>query len=171
MAYLFKQNTGAFMLAAILVWGAFASRQRCTRTFVPLAAFAALTLIWLVPLLVVLQGQVALLGGFVGAVNQAGLGSPPEPSIGIPLVCLLAGLWQVRRSGTDPRLRWYLLAGSALFGTQYPRMDTLHLAWSAPLLLVVGAVVLDRVRPMAASMVVVLGALLLTWPLPRRGSS
>jgi hypothetical protein len=165
IAYLFKQNTGALMLAAILVWGAVSSPRQWTRALVPLAAFAAVTLLWLVPLLVVLQGHVALLGGFVGAVNQAGLGSPAEPSIGIPLLCALGGVWLVHRTN-DVRLRWYLLAGSALFGTQYPRMDTLHLAWSAPLLLVVGAVALDRVRPVTAALGVVLGAFLLIWPLP-----
>jgi hypothetical protein len=167
VAYLFKQNTGAFMLAAILVWGAFGSPEWRKRVLVPLAAFAAITLVWLVPLLIVLQGHFALLGEFVGAINQAGLGSPAEPSIGIPLLCLAGGLWLARRfgSGPDARLRWYLLAGSALFCTQYPRMDTLHLAWSAPLLLVVGAVALDRVRPVAAALGVVLGAFLLTGPL------
>lgn len=165
IAYLFKQNTGAFLLAAIVVWGAFSSAQRSTRVLTPLAAFCAITLAWLVPLVVVLQGQVGLLGGFVGAVNQAGLGSPAEPSIGIPLLCALGGLW-LCRLGAPTRLRWYLLAGTALFGTQYPRMDTLHLAWSAPLLLVVGAVALDRLRAMAVALGVVVGAVLLIWPLP-----
>jgi len=165
VAYFFKQNTGAFILAAILVWGAFGSDQRLKRIVLPLAACLALSLLWLLPLLVVLQGHVELLGGFVGAVNQAGLSSPAEPSIGIPLACLAGGLWLIRRFPTDPRLRWYLLAGSALFGTQYPRMDTLHLAWSAPLLLVVGAVALDRARPPGAWLVLIPGACLLTGPL------
>ena len=88
---------------------------------------------------------------FVGAVNQAGLGSPAEPSIGIPLLCLVGGLWLVRRRRRRSAVALVPARGCALFGTQYPRMDTLHLAWSAPLLLVVGAVALDRVRPVAAS--------------------
>jgi hypothetical protein len=62
-------------------------------------------------------------------------------------VCLIGGLGVAR---VEPRLRWLVLAGAALLLTEYPRMDTLHLAWSAPILLVVGAVVLDRLRrPMA----------------------
>jgi hypothetical protein len=164
VAYVFKQNTGAFSLAAILVWGAFAACRRWPRVLVPLAAFAAVTLVWLV-LLLGAGAQPASLGEFAGAVNLAGLGSPPEPSIGIPLLCLAGGVWVTRRSEVDPRLRWYLLAGAALFCTQYPRMDTLHLAWSASLLLVVGAVALDRVRPVAASLAIVLCAFLLTGPL------
>jgi hypothetical protein len=47
-------------------------------------------------------------------------------------------------SPRDWRLRWYLTIGSLLLVTQYPRMDTIHLAWSAPLLLVVGVVVMAR---------------------------
>jgi hypothetical protein len=80
------------------------------------------------------------------------------------VLCLVGGVWLIRRSGEERRLRWYLLAGSALFGTQYPRMDTLHLAWSTPLLLVVGAVALDRLRNRGASVAVVLGALVLCLP-------
>ncbi|MBV9581469.1 MAG: hypothetical protein JO057_23065, partial [Chloroflexi bacterium] len=51
---------------------------------------------------------------------------------------------------------------TALFLTEFPRMDSLHLAWSAPLLLVLGAVTLDRLRqpllalvPLAVSIVLV----------------
>jgi hypothetical protein len=67
------------------------------------------------------------------------------------------------RRDADPRLRWYLLAGGALLLTQYPRMDALHLVWSAPLLLVIGAVALDRLRPLVAG-ALVLGAFALTIP-------
>ncbi|MGI9147833.1 MAG: hypothetical protein ACR2IK_14995 [Chloroflexota bacterium] len=163
LAYLFKQNTGVFSLAAILVWGAIGSHnERAKRVLVPLAAFGLTTLVWLVPLVVVLQGQVSLLVSFVGAVNQAGLASAPEPSIAIPLLCVVGGVWMCVSPRSDPRQRWYLLAGLALFCTQYPRMDTLHLAWSAPLLLVVGAVALDCLRPAVASFVIVLGAFVLT---------
>jgi hypothetical protein len=161
-AYLFKQNTGAFILAAIGLWGTFGTQDRFSRTLVPLAAFAALTLAWLIPLLVVLHGDVSSLGEFVGAVNQAGLAAPPEASMGIPLLCLAGGVWLARRRGADARLRWYLLGGAALFCSEYPRMDTLHLAWSAPLLLVVGAMALDRVRSLTVALAIVLGAFLLT---------
>jgi hypothetical protein len=80
----------------------------------------------------------------------------------VPVACLVGGLWLARRE-SDQRLRWYLLAGSALALTQYPRMDALHLVWSAPVLLVIGAVALDRVRPVVASLIV-LGAFALTSP-------
>jgi hypothetical protein len=165
VAYVFKQNTGAFSLLAIVLWGVFRAERRWRRVLVPLAAFAAVTVVWLAPLLVVLHGQLGLLGSFVGAVNQAGLSSDAEPSIAIPLLCLLGGFWLSLKDRTDARVRWYLLAGAALLGTQYPRMDTLHLAWSVPLLLVVGAVALDRVRPVVAAVALVLGAFLLTGPL------
>ena len=39
---------------------------------------------------------------------------------------------------------WYLAAGCAFFLNQYPRMDTIHLLWSAGPLLVAGADVLSR---------------------------
>ena len=39
---------------------------------------------------------------------------------------------------------WYIAAGSAFFLNQYPRMDTIHLLWSAGPLLVAGADVLYR---------------------------
>ncbi|MDQ6675490.1 MAG: hypothetical protein M3069_32970 [Chloroflexota bacterium] len=182
LAYLFKQNTGVFILAAILAWGLWPhataprtytarrpSRDQSRRVLVPLAAFVAVTLVWLVPLIFAVQYEVLLLASFVGAVSQVGLSSPAEPSLGIPVLCLAGGVWLARTSGVDPRLRWYLLAGVALLCTQYPRMDTLHLAWSAPLLLVVGAVALDRLRPPAASLAVLLGACVLTGPiLPER---
>jgi hypothetical protein len=128
LSYLFKQNTGLFMLIATLVW---------TRSPIVLASFGAVTAMWLVPLALAV-GDVRQMGVLVGAVNQAGLVSAPEISILVPLACVVAGVWN------GPR--WYLLAGVALFATQYPRMDTLHLAWSAPLLLVLGAAALDRLR-------------------------
>ncbi|HEX8969663.1 MAG TPA: hypothetical protein VF937_17400, partial [Chloroflexota bacterium] len=157
-AYLFKQNTGVFVLAALLVWS---GRKRLV---IPLVAFVAVSLLWLAPLLFALRsgGDLADLGVLVGAVRQAGLVSPPEPAIVLPLACLLGGVWLVRQH-PDPRPWWYLLAGSALFLTQYPRMDTLHLAWSAPLLLVVGSLILDRLRALPAVALVAV-ALALLWP-------
>jgi hypothetical protein len=62
----------------------------------------------------------------------------------IPLAALIGGLWLLRHD-SHPHLRWYVLAGVAIFGTELPRMDTLHLAWSVPILLVVGVIALDRV--------------------------
>jgi hypothetical protein len=144
-AYLFKQNTGIFILAATLACGAFSPHQPINRLLVPVGAFAAVTMAWLVPLAFALGGDVLSLGPLVGAVNQAGLFSPPELSMTIPLAAGVAGLWLVRRAG-DRRVLALLVSGLALFLTQYPRMDTLHLAWSAPVLLLVGAVALDRAR-------------------------
>ena len=149
MTYLFKQNAGAFMLTALLVQ----SLPRWRNTAAVAAGFGGLTLLWLVPLIVAVDGQLQLLAPFVGVVNQAGLYAAPEPTIVIPLLCLLGGgaTWRATR---EPRLRWYVLAGTSLFLTQYPRSDSLHLAWSAPLLLVVGTVALQRVRPLAAGVLV-----------------
>jgi 4-amino-4-deoxy-L-arabinose transferase-like glycosyltransferase len=164
-SYLFKQNTGVFIIAAIVAGSVLITRDaqpRKKQLVIPVVAFAGLTAVWLIPLLVAIHGQVALLAGFVGAVDQAGLLSPPEPSILVPLACLVGGLWLARRCADGP-LRWYLLAGTAIFCTQYPRMDTLHLAWSAPVLLVVGAVVMDRVRPAVAGLIA-LGLIGLSWP-------
>jgi hypothetical protein len=160
VAYVFKQNTGAFILAAVVVW-ATASRGKHL-VVVLVASFAAFTAVWLGPLLFALRGDVSQLGVLVGAVNQAGLFSGPEWPVLVPVACLAGGVWLGRREA-DGRLRWYLFAGSALFLTQYPRMDALHLAWSAPLLLVSGAVTLDRLRPMLAGLVL-LGAFALTAP-------
>lgn len=144
VSYAFKQNAGALTLLAILLF----TRRRAA---LPVLGFAAVTVLWLVPLLVALDGQLLLLGPLVGAINPTALLSAPEPTILIPLACLLAGLTQLR----DPRMRWLLLAGTCLFVTQYPRSDTVHLAWSAPLLLVVGAVVLSRLRLWLAAVAVV----------------
>ena len=157
VSYLFKQNTGIFILAAVLVW----SGRHQFR--VPLAAFAGVTLAWLIPLSL-LVGDPRSLGPVVGLVNQAGLLAPPEPTLAIPLASLVAGAWLITRD-SDPRLRWYLLAGTAIFLTEFPRMDTLHLAWSAPLLLVVGAIALDRLPPLVTiiSLLAITALLAPTW--------
>src|SRR6202011_112620 len=65
----------------------------------------------------------------------------------LPAIAAWSSAWLARGAPTSVaawRLRWYLTAGSLVLVTQYPRMDTFHLAWSAPLLLVAGAVVLAR---------------------------
>ena len=150
-AYVFKQNAGAFIMLAIVLRGLWpllragwplhraALRHSLRDVGLPVAAFVACTLVWLGPLLVTLGGHIERLGGFVGALSTAGLFAPPEPTLLIPLACLIGGLLLVRREAG-----WLLLAGGCLLMTQYPRMDTLHLAWSAPLLLVVGAAALAR---------------------------
>src|SRR6266851_5255396 len=161
-AYAFKQNTGAFMLAAIVVYAAVAPGNRLKRVVIPLVSFTAITLVWLGPLFVALRGDVAQMGVLVGAVSQTSLFSPPEWPMLVPIACLAGGLWLCRHV-SDKRVRWYLLAGAALLLTQYPRMDALHLVWSAPLLLVIGAVTLDRLKPLLAGLIV-LSAFAVTWP-------
>jgi hypothetical protein len=141
LAFLFKQNTGLLILLAVELR---VLSQR-GRVLDPLVGLFAVTGPWLVALVIAMGGHLDRLAGFVGAVSQGGLFAPPQPSIILPLAALGAGLWLVRRD-PDPRLRWVLVAGSALFVTQFPRMDTLHLAWSAPLLLIVGMAVLERAR-------------------------
>ena len=64
-----------------------------------------------------------------------------------PPLAAWAGLWLARRppaSVAEWQLRWYLLGGGFLLLTQYPRLDAIHLAWSAPALLAVGGIVLAR---------------------------
>jgi hypothetical protein len=108
---------------------------------------------------------VILMSAAAGVATLAVLGTrqPDEPAlssvlltperVGYGLVTLLPAIaawsgWALTRrrprSLVDWRLRWYLTIGSLLLVTQYPRMDTLHLAWSAPLLLVVGIAVIAR---------------------------
>jgi hypothetical protein len=63
----------------------------------------------------------------------------------LPAIAAWSTAWLARAAPVSAaawRLRWYLVAGSLFLITQYPRMDTFHLAWSAPLLLVLGGVVL-----------------------------
>jgi hypothetical protein len=53
--------------------------------------------------------------------------------------------WIASRAPEDQKTvrLWYLVAGGALFLNQYPRMDEIHLMWSAGPLLVAGADVLN----------------------------
>jgi hypothetical protein len=157
-AYVFKQNTGVFILGAIVAWCVFSGWQ----WYLPLGAFAIATLVWLVPLVLVLHGNVLSLGVIVGAVSQAGLLSAPEPTLLIPLAAAVGGLWLLRRD-SHPHLRLYLLTGLALLLTEFPRMDTLHLIWAAPLLLVVGAIALERV-PLAVAVGCLAATAVLLWP-------
>ncbi|MBV9894233.1 MAG: hypothetical protein JO020_08685 [Chloroflexi bacterium] len=153
-AYVFKQNTGVFILLAILIW----SWPRLAR---PLVAFGATTAVWLLPLLAA-GVQPQELGVVVGAVNQAGLLSAPEPTVAIPVAAAIGGVWLLRRD-SHPHLRLYLLCGCALLLTEFPRMDTLHLLWSAPILLVLGAIALERVPRAVAIASLAITAILL-WP-------
>lgn len=84
-------------------------------------------------------------GGVLQAPGRAGQGL----ALLLPPLSLLAGAWLARRPAltrADWLLRWYLALGAFMLLAQYPRMDLLHLAWSAPLALVVGAVALDRLH-------------------------
>jgi 4-amino-4-deoxy-L-arabinose transferase-like glycosyltransferase len=146
--FVFKQNTGVFILAAVLLWS---GRERF---LLPLGAFVAATLLWLIPLAVTVDGQLTTLAVLGGAVNTASLWAAPEPTLLIPLACLAAGVWLMRREG-EARTRLYLLAGSALLLTEFPRVGTTHLIWSAPLLLVLGAAALDRLPARASAIAIV----------------
>jgi hypothetical protein len=161
LCYVFKQNTGVFILAAIALWTAWQCRRRWA---VPLVAFGAVTLVWCVPLALAVNLQLQTLGVLVGAVNQGSLFSPPEPTILIPLAAIAGGVWLLARDA-HPALRWYVLAGLALFATEFPRLDTLHLMWSTPLLLVVGAIALSRASWPAATLALLATVVLLapTW--------
>jgi hypothetical protein len=152
--YAFKQNTGVFILAAILVW----SWPRLRR---PLIGFAVPTALWLAALLA-MGVQPSELGVLVGAVNEASLLSAPEPTLLIPLAAIVGAVWLIRRD-SNPHLRVYLLCGVALFLTEFPRMDTLHLLWSAPLLLVLGAVTLERL-PRGTALACLAATVVLLWP-------
>jgi hypothetical protein len=159
-AYAFKQNAGALMLLAIVLH----TRRRAA---LPLGAFVAASALWLGPLVVAVGGRLDVLGPLVGLVNQTALFSPPELTILIPIACLLAGLRQLG----DARARWLLLAGVCLFATQYPRSDTVHLAWSAPLLLVVGVVVLSRMARLPALLATIAAFVLCAPNLVSRGEA
>jgi hypothetical protein len=64
----------------------------------------------------------------------------------LPFVSMLAGALLLATAELPARtawlLRWLLIAGAVTFLTEYPRMDEVHLTWSACLPLAVGAVVL-----------------------------
>ena len=77
------------------------------------------------------------------------LQAPGRAAIGwpalLPVACILAGAWQSLRGRPTTatwRLRWLTVAGALTFLIQYPRMDDVHLVWSAGIPLATGAVVL-----------------------------
>jgi hypothetical protein len=83
----------------------------------------------------------------------AALMAPWRAAIGLPVLlpvaCILAGAWQSLRSPPTLatwRLRWLTVASALTFLTQYPRIDDVHLAWSAGLPLATGAVVLSQLH-------------------------
>jgi hypothetical protein len=153
LTFVFKQNTGVLVLGAALVFtwleGTFGpppepgASRRVRRSAELLLSFGLVTLAWLVPLLFAIDWQVTRLAPFIGAVNESALFSPPEPMDLLPVAAGVLGAWYAWRRCPRPLLAWYLVAGGFLFLTEFPRMDALHLVWSAPLLLVVGAIALD----------------------------
>jgi hypothetical protein len=65
----------------------------------------------------------------------------------LPVVSIVAGAWWSVRPSPTPaawRLRWMTLASAVMLLTEYPRMDEVHLAWSACLALATGAVVVGQ---------------------------
>ena len=131
--YLFKQN------AAFSCWprSCFVARSRAATTQPDdpaAAAFTAFTLVWLIPLLVAVDGQVGQLGVFVGAVNQASLFAPPELPLLVPLTALIWGAWlarsavrkptalvRARRAGLSDRVPAYGRAASGMVGAAAAR--------------------------------------------------
>ena len=86
-------------------------------------------------------------------VLRATLMAPARSAAGLPILlpvaCLLAGAWQSLRALPTLatwRLRWLTVAGALTFLTQYPRIDDVHLAWSACLPLAAGAVVVGQLH-------------------------
>ncbi len=66
----------------------------------------------------------------------------------LPVVCILAGALLTTTAlpeRTAWMLRWLVVASAVTFLTQYPRIDEVHLTWSACLPLAAGAVVLAYV--------------------------
>lgn len=85
------------------------------------------------------------------SVRQAVFLAPGRAAAGLqaflPLAALLAAtVWWVKAppGALRWRLGWTIVAGALMFLAEYPRMDTIHLAWSAPLALAAGAVMFDR---------------------------
>ena len=66
-------------------------------------------------------------------------------TLALPFVSMLAGAW-LSITELPPRtawlLRWLAVSSAVTFLTEYPRVDEVHLAWSACLPLATGAVVL-----------------------------
>jgi len=67
----------------------------------------------------------------------------------LPFVSMLAGAFLLATADLPPRtawlLRWLAIASAVTFLTEYPRMDEVHLTWSACLPLATGAVALAYV--------------------------
>jgi hypothetical protein len=112
-------------------------------------------------------------------VPLAALRAPGRAATGLalllPVGCVVAGAWLSFFSPPTLatwRLRWLTVASALTFLTEYPRVDDMHLAWSAGLPLATGAVVLGRTSASLAARWNVgriargaLGAALLTVPI------
>lgn len=77
--------------------------------------------------------------------------TPQRTALGLPIVLpvvsiALGAWWSVRSPPTRAtwRLRWMTVASALILLTEYPRIDEVHLAWSACLALATGAVVLGQ---------------------------
>ena len=94
-------------------------------------------------------GMVALTAAPGELLPMSLLLAPARASYGwtlvFPFVSILAGAW-LSITDLPPRtawtLRWLTVASAVTFLTQYPRVDEVHLTWSACLPLATGAVVL-----------------------------
>jgi hypothetical protein len=77
--------------------------------------------------------------------------APQRMALGLPIllpvVSIVIGAWWLSRSPPTRatwRLRWIAVASALILLTEYPRVDEVHLAWSAGLSLATGAVVLGQ---------------------------
>jgi hypothetical protein len=120
--------------------------------------------------------MVALTGATDESVLVATLLAPARAASGVALLLVPASIvagaalsLRLPPSRTAWWLRWMTVASALTFLTQYPRMDEVHLAWSAALPLATGAVVLGhlgcalarRWQAVGASRYLLAGALVL----------
>jgi len=137
----------ALVGAAVAALLALRVRQRVA----PLCAALALVVVFAASgvLLTAEPGETIVLAALM-APGRAATGLP----IVLPVTCILAGAWLSLRSPPTLarwQLRWLTVAGALTFLTQYPRMDDVHLAWSAGLPLATGAVVLGHLHTALAA--------------------
>jgi hypothetical protein len=126
---------GAVALAA-------ATRARHTRALMLVAGGLALLFAMCGVLLTAQPGESAW-RAVAEAPRRTALGLP----IVLPVVSIVAGAWWSIRSPPTRatwRLRWMTVASALILLTEYPRLDEVHLAWSACLALATGAVVLGQ---------------------------
>ena len=136
-------KNGAFAsVLGMAVCLVFAVRVR-RRTPLVLLAVLALAYFGVVSVLLTAQPVDSFAQALLLAPGRSGNGLQPF----LPLVALVAAsVWcmDAQPGALRWRVGWLTVAGALMFLAEYPRMDSIHLAWSAPLALGAGAVMLDR---------------------------